>query len=85
MSTMYNTRKYSLTNPNPPITPPPPPPPRPATLLFRPQDEESLGRNSQTGLLHVLQGKLTNRETPMKLIIRGKNWVDLAIQKVVRR
>ena len=79
MSTMYNTRKYSLTNPNPPIHPPP------ATLLFRLQDEESLGRNSQTGLPHVLQGKLTNRETPIKLIIRGKNWVDLAIQKVVRR
>ena len=81
MSAMYNTRKYSLTNPNPPINHPP----RPATLLFRPQDEESLGRNSQTGLPHVLQGKLTNRETPIKLIIRGKNWVDLAIQKVVRR
>ena len=83
MSAMYNTRKYSLTNPNPPINHPPPP--RPATLLFRPQDEESLGRNSQTGLPHVLQGKLTNRETPIKLIIRGKNGVDLAIQKVVRR
>lgn len=82
MSTMYNTRKYSLTNPNPPIHPTPTPP---TTLLFRPQDEESLGRNSQTGLPHVLQGKLTNRETPIKLIIRGKNWVDLAIQKVVRR